>query len=268
MNQATLPILFLLLSVFFEPVKSESLHVHVLDIGEGQAVLLHLRQRAILIDTGHAGRAYEVIDRMQQLGIQNLDYLILTHLHPDHASGYFALQHRYPEALPVDNCQPVAADTQPDMIRWVSSGLKKRDGRRCVSAGDSIEWMGIKLQFLWPRYPVTREGGLNHQSLVIYLEYNQQKLLIMGDADLAAEKEILQRHEISPVDILVVGHHGSIYANSTALLESAKPEYSVISINANNFRGYPDAATVARIEKYSKYLHKTWEQGEFHREFK
>ncbi|HKJ05049.1 MAG TPA: MBL fold metallo-hydrolase [Geopsychrobacteraceae bacterium] len=100
-------------------LRAEALHIRVLDVGEGQSVLFHKNGRAILIDTGHAGAARSVLDRIRQLQINALDILILTHLHPDHASGFFRIHEDFPGVTVADSCFPVSTDMTLDMIRWV-----------------------------------------------------------------------------------------------------------------------------------------------------
>jgi len=232
------------------------LHIHVLDVGEGQSVLLRQKDRAILIDSGNAGQVYKVMQRMRELGVGRLDYLLLTHLHPDHASGYFTVQHHYPNSQIIDNCQPVGPDTRPDMVRWVAEALEMNTNRRCVSAGESIDWANVRLQILWPIAPPTIDGSLNHQTLVILIEYRAK-----------AERALLNQNDFLPVDVLVVGHHGAADASSGEFIKTVRPDYAVISTDADNVRGYPDPDVVRRLQIYSNHLHKTWKDGEFYLTF-
>lgn len=241
---------------------ADSLQIHVLDVGEGQAVLLHKNQRAILIDTGHAGMAQFVLQRLRQLNIDRLDYLILTHLHPDHASGYFRIQEAHPQANIIDNCHPVKPDTTPDMVRWIDQALQKNSRRQCLYSGDEIDWAGTRLSVLSPDRSTLAAGDLNHNSLVLLITHKQQQLLVMGDADKPAESRILQQHSLEPVDILVVGHHGSKYASSDDLLATVRPRHAIISTNRDNFRGYPSPETLLRLQQFSENIYKTYEQGE------
>ncbi len=111
--------------------------------------------------------------------------------------------------------------------------------------------------------PTTMEGGsLNHNSLVLLITHKQQQLLVMGDADKRAESKILQQHSLKPVEIFVVGHHGSKYASSEQLLATVRPKHAVISINRDNFRGYPSQDTLDKLEQYSNNILKTYEHGE------
>lgn len=146
-------VLFLVFYLSAATAHADSLNIHILDVGEGQSILLHKNQHAILIDTGHAGMAQSVLNRMQQLNLQHLDYLIITHLHPDHASGYFRITEAFPQAMIIDNCHPVKFNTTPDMVRWVDQALQKNSQRRCLYSNDEIEWAETKLKILSPHRP-------------------------------------------------------------------------------------------------------------------
>ena len=232
-------------------LQAQTLSLHVLDVGEGQAVLLQKNQRAILIDTGHAGQARQVLERMKALGITTLDYVILTHLHPDHASGFFRIAEAFPRVQVLDSCQPIADNATPDIMRWVQQALEQHGNRQCVKADDRLQWQDSSITVLWPPAKPSIDANLNHNSLVLQIEYRDQTVLIMGDADKAAESELITAGRIMPADVLVVGHHGSDFASTEAFLEIVRPRYALISSNANNFRGYPSPRTVARLERFS-----------------
>ena len=241
-----------------------ALHVRVLDVGEGQSVLLHSDQRAILVDTGHAGVATKVLSRLQELGIEQLDYLVLTHLHPDHASGYFRIHEQFPQATVVEHCRPLPANLRIDMIRWVHAALQRNENRLCVTSGDRIDWKDTQISVLWPPATLADTKNLNHGSLVIQVSRGQRSLLIMGDADKHAEAQLLASASLQPVDLLVVGHHGADDASSAGFLQIVRPRQSVISIDKNNIRGYPSPRTLQRLGQLGGDLHLTYIDGEFH----
>lgn len=256
---------FSFLSAFIPvAISADTLNIHVLDVGEGQSVILHSNNSAILVDTGHAGMVEVVLKRMDTLGIKKVDSLFLTHLHADHASGYFRVMEQFPHLITFDGCYPVEAGREGDMERWVDSALMQNPSRRCVTQGDRIEWQGSEIEVLWPGPGAVTEKGLNHNSLVLYIRRGNRSMLIMGDADKEAEKLIMKQQRLQPVDILVVGHHGAADASSTAFLQAVRPKMAVISVNRGNFRGYPSQKTLDRLKQYSGLIHITSQSGEFH----
>lgn len=74
----------------------------------------------------------------------------------------------------------------------------------------------------------------NDNSNVIYIELNNYKFMFMGDAGVDKEKDILERHNISNIDVLKVGHHGSKTSSSKSFINKINPKYSIISVAKNN----------------------------------
>lgn len=247
---------------------AQALHIRVMDVEEGQAILLHQNQRAVLIDTGHAGKAALVLRRMEALAIKSLDYLFITHLHPDHASGYFRVLEDYPQLKLRDSCYPVDNSMTPDMIRWVDQALQTNVQRKCVKSGEQIKWGASEIKILWPLRKPAKTEDLNHTSLVLQIEHHGNRLLVMGDAGLQAETKLLQAGLLQPVDILVVGHHGAEDATSEAFIQAVKPLKSVISTNKNNHRGYPSPGVIQRLKRSGSKVFTTFESGELHFEFR
>lgn len=95
----------------------------VLDVGEGQSILLQRGRHGVLIDTGHAGKARYVLQQLQTYGVSQLDYLVLTHLHPDHASGYFRIREAFPNTPVLVHNYSFTNEKVPDMSRWVAEAL-------------------------------------------------------------------------------------------------------------------------------------------------
>ncbi len=229
------------------PINAE-LRVVVLDVDEGQAVLLQQGSEGILVDLGHLGAAPHILQRLTHYGVRSLEYIVITHLHPDHASGYFRVREAFPEAVVLDHHQPIAGQ-QTDTVRWVAEALIKDQVRLRVMAGDAKIWRDAKLEFLWP--PGFSGNNLNRNSLVVRLTYGQTRVLIMGDAGHEAEAYLLKSDIVDEVDLYVAGHHGAADSNSEAFIKRLAPGLSVISVNRDNIRGYPDASVVERLEKYS-----------------
>ena len=242
--------------------EAEEARLVALDVGEGQAILIQRGVQGILIDTGHVGKARLVLDRVAALGVRQLDYLILTHLHPDHASGYFRLREAWPNTPVLFNGQPISGLAQPDVTRWVYEALMRDPLVRVIRAGETIEWHGMQLEVLWPDGFENR--NLNRHSLVIRLDYQEHTALIMGDAGKLAERVLMERPNKLPsnVDVLVVGHHGASDVGDELFLRRLNPRLAIISVNAGNLRGYPDPALLQRLADLGISLRRTDVDGE------
>ena len=241
---------------------AEEARLVALDVGEGQAILIQRGEHGILVDTGHVGKARLVLDRLASLGVRQLDYLILTHLHPDHASGYFRLREAWPNTPVLFNGHPISGLAQPDVTRWVYEALMTDPLARVIRAGETIEWRGMQLEVLWPDGFENR--NLNLHSLVIRLDYQEHTALIMGDAGKLAERVLMERPNKVPsnVDVLVVGHHGASDVGDELFLRRLNPRLAIISVNAGNLRGYPDPALLQRLADLGISLRRTDVDGE------
>ena len=99
----------------------------------------------------------------------------------------------------------------------------------------------------------------NDNSNVIYTELNGYKFMFMGDAGIDKEKDILNKYNISDIDVLKVGHHGSKTSSSKQFINEMNPKYSIISVGKNNRYGHPNNE-VLNILKYSK-IYRTDQEG-------
>ncbi len=236
--------------------------VIALDVGEGQSILLQRRNRGILVDTGHAGKAVYVLQQLRDYGVEHLDYLILTHLHPDHASGYFRIRESFPRVpVLVHNFSFTNTTSAPDMSRWVAEALARDPYREQFRSGNDFIWQGLTINPLWPGD--TPGSNMNDSSLVIEVKFGSRRVLLMGDVGDRVEKLLMDKNALSDsYDALVAGHHGSRGTSSEAFLNTVNPAYSIISTNANNIRGYPAPATQERLSRCSRSgLFETFSDG-------
>lgn len=237
--------LLLCISVFSGQLNAEPV-VRVLDVAEGQAVLIQNQEKALLIDTGHAGLAQHVVEKVVDYGVSQLLGMVLTHLHPDHASGYFRLREAYLDTPVYTSCHPLVATVSPDMTRWVYEALQKDRLHRCIKAGDQLSFPAVNISVLWPEKFVN--GNLNMHSLVLLVEHGKRRTLIMGDAGFVAEESIISQKLVDKVDYLVVGHHGASDATGELFLTAIQPDVAVISVNKQNIRGYPSEDVIKLLE--------------------
>jgi len=243
------------------PARDVGWSVRVLDVGEGQAVLVQAGDRGVLIDTGHAGQAARLVGRLRALGVRRLDHLILTHLHPDHASGYFRVIEAYPVAAVHDNGQVLPALPEEQIVRWVAAALRAHPRYAPLKAGDALVWAGGRVEILWPH----RADGpdWNANSLVLLLRHGTFIGLVMGDAGQSVEEALLKAKTLPRgIDLLVAGHHGAADTARGDFLAHVRPRVAALSVDAGNLRGYPDRGVVARLAAASGRLYRTDRDGE------
>ncbi|MBM9603310.1 ComEC/Rec2 family competence protein [Desulfopila inferna] len=241
----------------------EYLQCVVIDVGEGQAVLLQRGEAGILIDTGHFGKKQELQEALQRYGAKRIEAVVLTHLHPDHASGIFGQMADYPQAVIYESGQRLAFHPFLDSYRWVIEKLDSGSWEvRQLRQGSAISWRNALIEVLWPAQPSGED--LNSQSLVLSVIFAGKTILIMGDVGKQQEDQLVQDKLLpGDVDVLVIGHHGAADATGSALLQWTSPEYAVVSVDSDNRRGYPDEMVVKKILESGARLHLTSENGDF-----
>ena len=93
----------------------------------------------------------------------------------------------------------------------------------------------------------------NDNSNVIYTELNGYKFMLMGDASITTEKEILNKYNLPDIDVLKVGHHGSKTSSSKEFINEVNPKYSIISVGKNNRYGHPNDSVLDNLEDSKIY---------------
>lgn len=223
-----------------------TLCVYVLDIGQGDAVLLQTDTHAVLIDGGETDQGMLLVQTLHALGIMRLDCIINSHPHSDHLGGLRTVL----EQMPVDTLY--LADI-PDAMLPETVSL-----RETVHAADA--------QHTDIRYPVCHEtlplgcaeiefltvdnrafDNLNDCSIGCRVTCGMHSFFFAGDLEEAGESAFLEAGLVSPVTVLKASHHGSNTSSSEAFLDAAKPAYAVISAGVLNDYGHPAEKCLARL---------------------
>ena len=185
--------------------------------------------------------------------------LIITNPHADHMGGIFALLDRFETGMIYDNGQPIDPLTCSDLVRWYAQSVRHRTNYQVLMRGDRLVFQELTLAVLGPAQPLTRNW--NQNSLVLRLVFGNKSVLLMADAGKTCEKTLLA----SSVDLkacgIQIGHHGAADASSRAFLEAVDPAWAIISIDRNNFRGYPAPATLKILENLGITTRITFRDG-------
>ncbi|MBR2806346.1 MAG: MBL fold metallo-hydrolase [Oscillospiraceae bacterium] len=232
------------------------LSVHILDVGEGSAALIESDGRYGLIDGGPREKSSFVVAYLKQLGIESLDFVIVSHYDADHLSG----------AVGVINVFKIDKLYAPGYVSGTSiyqsfiasAGLK---GLVPISpeAGDSFSFGSSTVTFIGPsRYDHYTE---NDNSIVVKVSNGSSSFLFTGDAEREAEKEMLASGEDLRSTVLIVGHHGSSSSTSEPFFVSVLPEYAVISCSSDNSYGHPSKAVIDILRRYGTKVYRTDEHG-------
>ncbi len=241
-----------------------SLTIHFLDVGQGDAAFVQFPNgRQMLVDAGGASFGdFDVGEQalwpfLRWLRVSRIDYMMLTHPHPDHYGGFLAVLRRLPVGEFWHNGQRSRHPRFRQLRRLLQSkGVRLRSfGRyRRFSIGK------VSVEILHP-LPGPYEGktyywvlGANDNSLVMRLTYGRIRVLFTGDIERRGEKLLCQKWPKLRADILKVPHHGSRTSSSALLLDRVRPRYAVVSAGRHNRYGFPHPEVLRRYRERKIHL--------------
>ena len=228
--------------------------LHMMDVGQAQALLLTCGGKAALVDTGLRDTADEVADYLYRQGVRKLDYVFVTHPHSDHCGGakdILAEVGAETLVIPEYLSEEAALATAGDWVGETGIGIAITHAGETFSLGEAV------ITVLHPAAGNAIED-MNDLSLVLRVEYGGKNLLLTGDITSAVEESLLP---LGHVDLLQVPHHGSGTSSSEAFLADITPDFALISCGRNNDYGHPHQNVVERLEAAGAEIFRTDEQG-------
>ena len=249
-----LPIITLILIYSNINYFNKNLIVTMLDVGQGDSLMIAFPNNKgnILIDTGgivnFTKTNYEIststiIPYLKSIGIKKINYLVLTHGDFDHMGEAINFVNNFKVDKVILNCGSYN-DLEKDLIKVLDK--KEIEYYSCIK---ELNIDNNKLYFL-----NTKEyDNENDNSNVIYTELYGYKFMFMGDAGVDKEKDILDKYNLSNVDVLKVGHHGSKTSSSKEFIDEINPKYGIISVGKNNRYGHPNKEVLNNLENSKIY---------------
>lgn len=244
---------FLSLGLSWAEPYTDNFRLTMIDVGQGQCILLQSKEKAYMIDCGGKDperAADAALLAMGANGLNHLDGLILTHYDSDHANGaVYLLQTVKVETLYLPDTEPANGirrqlTRQDTPIQWITSD-------RSLSCGTGRLTL----------YPAENETDGNQSSMCILFQGNKCDILITGDRNWDGEHQLLQQGSIPDVEILIAGHHGAGASTGLELLNAVKPETVLISVGTGNIHGHPHQSTLTRLARAGCTVRRTDLEG-------
>lgn len=239
---------------------NSGLDLLVLDVGQGQCILLKSGEEFVLVDCGSGNSwidAGEVAaQQLQSMGCERLNYLLLTHYDSDHVSGVTGLMARMEVEqllLPPDEDDGSLQSVILDAAQRYNTPAEIIRGQKHITFGETTLTI----------FPPLGEKEDNERGLSALAMTGSQALLITGDMSQKTEELLLASYRIPFADVLIAGHHGAKNSTSDALLEALAPDTVCISVGSNNY-GHPAASTLQRIADRGCTVFRTDQQGTIH----
>ena len=231
-------------------------NLYMIDISQGDSFLLYDNYEAILIDTGGVFKSKTnqtediLIPLFKSLGIKKINKIIITHGDFDHLGNSYSLVDKFK----VDKVYFNHNSYNKNELRLIEQLKKKKI--------DYEKMNSIKIKnFYLENLNYMHTDNENDASLVINIRYKNKYMLFMGDASIKTEKYLLNNYNFSNIDILKVGHHGSITSTSEEFLKKIKPRLALISCALVNKFKHPSNEVIKRLKKYNVKIYQTRYDG-------
>ncbi|MGE5457620.1 MAG: lamin tail domain-containing protein [Methanococcaceae archaeon] len=228
-------------------LSGQNLTVHFLDVDQGDSILLEIDGKSMLVDSGESDQGKVVTAYLQDQGISTLDYVVATHPHSDHIGGMNDILNNFQVEHFVDSGYPHTSKTYENMLTTID---QKNIPFEVAQAGQTIDFdPAVDIEVLNPASTYSDE--LNENSVVLKVTYGDTSFLLMGDAGLESEENIMEAGYDVDSDILKVGHHASTSGSGEAFISAVSPEVSIIEVGAGNDYGHPHDEILDRLQKAS-----------------
>ena len=223
---------------------STNVTIKFIDVGQGEAILIALPEKTMLIDAGPTGSAPKIAQVLQELGRDKIDYLVATHPDEDHIGGM---------ADVISNTQigtiyaPNKTNNTATYRKFLAAIQNNNLQITLAEAGTIIDQTdAYKLEILWPakdaNFPDT-----NDYSIIIKLTVGTKTFLFTGDAPTSAILDANPGH----IDVLKLSHHGSRTGTNEQLVRRLSPIYAVLSYALDNSYGHPMQSVMNALHKHS-----------------
>ena len=239
--------------------------ITMLDVGQGDAILMQSCGRNVLIDTGNQDTA--LLQGLASCGVRDLDAVLITHPDDDHCGSLSSLR-----GIVGIGCVLVASDLLAAddghcaTLRSAARSVVGEGNIIGVRVGDSIDVGRIHLEVIAP--DGFRDGGGNADSVIVLMRYDADgdgledaTGLFCGDAEAPTVRDCIDEGRVGDIDLYKVGHHGSSASVDGPMLEVLHPEVSIVSVGEFNRYGHPAQNTLDALARAGSRIYRTDIQG-------
>lgn len=221
--------------------------VYYLDVGQSDCSIIVCEDDVMMIDTGTKNRSIKIRGALLTLGIDEIDYLVITHPHDDHMGSATDII----ESYTVKNIimPKTEKDNKVDTLTYnnlIKSIAKYNVNPMTVDSGDTISLGNSSVDFC---APFEQDDDINNISIVLKVSYGDTSFLFQGDAESSVEKQLLYSGFDISADVIKVGHHGSNTSTDEKFIKKVNPSIAIVSCGADNSYKHPNKQTIDRLQE-------------------
>lgn len=221
------------------------INVHFIDVGQGDAILVQVNSKNLLIDSGPRDEKEKLINYLDSVYIPQFDYIIATHPHEDHIGNMDYIINNYK----VLNFYAPKVTTDTVSFENMAEALTRKNLKlKILKANNTTINLGYNtlVEVFSPN--LDTYDNLNNYSPIIKITYGSTSFLFTGDAENEIEEEVISKYSNLKSDVLKIGHHGSSTSSSLEFLKAVNPKISIISVGKNNTYGHPTKETLEKLK--------------------
>lgn len=245
-----------------------TLELHVIDIGQGDSLLVKTEAGFILIDSGDKDAAYEAKLRsyLQAEGVTSLAYAIFTHMDADHiGSADMVLEEFDVKRVIMPDLDESDIPTTKVFEEMITALENSTETEIIAAEAGTVYTLGeMKMTVLGPLEKNYPNGDRNNYSVCVRLDFGETSFLLTGDAEELAEEQMLAKYKNGELDcdFFKAGHHGSAGSNTEAFLKAVTPEIVAVSCGAGNSYEHPHKQAMDRFAAVGAVVYRTDLEGD------
>ena len=237
-------------------VPTGTVEFHFIDVGQGDATLIKVGDKNVLVDTGDKGAKDELFAYLDAHSVLEIEYFVVTHYDSDHFANATAVLDKYDVKNVMVPDQVKDTKTYETFIAKLEEQVESKD----IAVLNANEMVGtavmvdsLELKVLAPLKNNYKDS--NDYSVCLMARYGNRRVLLTGDAEKDAEADIVERYSANDLDcdVYKMGHHGSRTSSSQALLDMITAESVVISCGVDNDYGHPHKEALDRVSALEIY---------------
>lgn len=241
---------------------SDEDEVVMLDVGQGDAILIKSGGSSVLVDTGNKDSMLR--EELAKLKIAHLDGVLISHADDDHCgcldtlSSYIEIDHVFMSSGMLD----CTCDKCTNLVDLAKNEIVGSDNVIGLDVGDAIKVGDFSLNVIWPNELVDEGGNADSLCLRVTCDNDQDgviewQMLFCGDAESDEIEEMISSKRLGDIDVLKVGHHGSKVSLNDEVANMLKPEIALISVGENNRYGHPSKEVMSYLNDVDSQIYRT-----------